>query len=87
MTQYDIQLFTILFDVINIINVKKIGISLFVPIADGWSLNYEKKNLCKIFHEQIRCLETQNTVSNNVSCIFGFMTEFEFFVKLKMFLR
>jgi len=66
-TQYDIQLFTILFDVINIINVKKIGISLFVPIADGWSLNYEKKNLCKIFHEQIRCLETQNTVSNNIT--------------------
>ena len=85
-TQYDKEFFTILLSVIDVINVKKIGISL-VRIDNERSLNYEKKNLCKIFHEQIRCLETQNTVSENVSCILGFMTEFDFFVKLKMFLR
>ena len=82
--QYDIELFTVLFGVINIINVKKICVSLFFPLRSDTNF---KKKMCKIFHEQIRCLETQNTVSENVSCILGFMTEFDFFVKLKMFLR
>ena len=62
--RYDKQLFTTLFNVTNRIHVEKISVCLHFSRDDNIIF---KKSICKAFHEQIRCLETNNMISNNVS--------------------
>ena len=62
--KYDEELFTILFDLTNKIEIGKIFIHLYDEL-----LSYEVKNFCGKIYEKIRSLETQNIISNYVSCL------------------
>ena len=57
--KYDEEFFTILFDVTNKIKIKKICIKISSSLS-----NEDMKNICA----KIRSLETQNIISNEVSC-------------------
>ena len=62
--KYNEKLFTNLFDVTNKIEIRKICIEL-----DDELLSYEDvKNICAKIYKKIRSLETQNIISNEVSC-------------------
>ena len=61
--KYDKELFTNLYDVTNKIKIKKICIEFYS------SLSYEdEKYICTKIYRKIRSLETQNIISNEVSC-------------------
>ena len=62
---YDDEKFTVLFDVINKIQVGKISILLNDSLLSN---KIETKNFCRKFHNKLESLQTQNMISNDVSC-------------------
>ena len=61
--KYDEEIFTNLFDFTNRIEIRKIRIKF-----DSLLSNKDLKNICAKIHRKIRSLETQNIISNKVSC-------------------
>ena len=66
--KYDEEIFTILFDVTNKIEIRKISIHLNNRLLS----NKDVKNICAKIYNNIRSLKTQNIIFNEVS----------FFIKL-----
>ena len=64
--KYDDEIFTILFDVINKIEIGNICISLL-------SNKNEPNNMCRKFHNKLESLQTQNMISNDVRCFINFL--------------
>ena len=63
--KYDDEKFTVLFDVIIRIQVGEISILL----DDSLLFNkIETNNFCTKFHTKLESLQTQNMISNDVSC-------------------
>ena len=65
--EYDEELFTNLFIFTNKIEIRKIRIKFYESLFRSLS-NEDIKNTCRKFEEKIRRLETQNIISNDVSC-------------------
>ena len=63
--KYDDEIFTVLFDVMNKIQVGKICIELDDSLLSN---KIETKNICTKFHNKLESLQTQNMISNDVSC-------------------
>ena len=61
--KYDEELFTNLFDVTNKIEIGKIHIVFYRSLSIE-----DVKNICAKIYKKIRSLETQNIISNEVSC-------------------
>ena len=61
--KYDEELLTILFDVTNKIEIRKIRIKLY----HDWLSNEDMKNICAKIKEKIRGFETQNIIFKDVS--------------------
>ena len=61
--KYDEELFTILFDLTNKIEIRKICIKLYYKL-----LSNKVKNICAKIKDKIRSFETKNLISNEVSC-------------------
>ena len=62
--KYDEKLFTVLFDVTNKINIRKIRIGLYSLLSPK-----DRINICAKVYKKIRNLKTQNIISNEVSCL------------------
>ena len=62
--KYDDEIFTVLFDVINKIQVGKISILLNYSLRSN---KIETKNFCRKLHNKLESLQTQNMISNDVS--------------------
>ena len=62
--KYDDEMFTVLFDVINKIQVGEIRIWLDSSLLSN---KIETKNLCRKFHNKLESFQTQNMISNDVS--------------------
>ena len=62
--KYDEELFTILFDVTTKTEIRKIRIELYRLLS-----NEDVKNICAKIEDKIRSFETQNIISNYVSCL------------------
>ena len=68
--KFEDEIFTILFDVINRIQVGEILIYLDESLRSN---KIETKNLCRKFHNKLESLQTQNMISNDVSCFINFL--------------
>ena len=64
MRKYDEELFTNVFDVTNKFETKNIR----VEVVNELLSNEDKKNICAKIEDKIISFETQNLISNEVSC-------------------
>ena len=62
--KYDEELFTILFNITNKIEIRKIRIQLKELLS-----NEDVNNICAKIEDKIRSLETQNIISNEVKAV------------------